>query len=317
MVKFGVRIPNTGPLATLQHILAEAQEAERLGFDALWLSDHLVGPTTVRSPYPFTTSQVYPGNPAAPILDPLIVLGFLAATTSRPTIGVNTLILPYRDPIVTAKQVLTADVLSGGRVVLGVGVGWMEEEFVALGVPPFSERGKVSDEYIRAFRELWTAENPRFEGHYVRFAEMTFEPKPGRPGGIPIEVGGHSQAALRRAATLGDGWQAWTLGPAHLGQLVARLRQIAEEAGRDPGALRIQVTQAFRIVGSRADREVPLNEGDGFEPIRGSVAEIVDAVGEYARVGVDEIGLLLRGGSPEQRAEFYREFAEEIISQCR
>jgi probable F420-dependent oxidoreductase len=315
-MKFGVRVPNIGPLATLANVVSAAQEAERLGYHALWLSDHLVGPLTVRSRYPFTMSGVYPGNPAAPILEPLAVLAFLAGITTRAKIGINTLILPYRDAIVTAKQVATADVLSDGRVVLGIGAGWMEEEFIALGVPPFAERGRVTDEYIRAFRELWTAENPAFDGVYVRFAAIKTEPRPRRPEGIPIEVGGHSPAALRRAATLGDGWQAWTLGPPTLDRSVTKLHRFAEAADRDPSKLRIQVTQAFRITGSHADREMPLNEGDGFEPIRGSVGEIVDAIGAYARIGVDEVGVFLRGGSPTARSEFYAEFAAEIMSRC-
>ena len=166
----GCVYPNRGPMATPANLLRFAQTAEALGFDTIWTSDHIVVPTAVQSFYPYHPTGQMPFIPTEPYLEPLIVMTYLAASTQRIRIGTSVLILPYRNPVFTAKALATLDVLSHGRITLGVGVGWMEEEFRALGLETYARRGAYSNECIRIFRTLWTQENPTFQGEFHQFA---------------------------------------------------------------------------------------------------------------------------------------------------
>lgn len=208
-----------------------AVRAEALGFESVWVAEHLVFPAAIRSRYPYAAEGVPPINPATPLLDPLLVLMQVAARTRRLRLGTNVYILPLRHPIAVARMVTTLDVLSGGRLSFGVGLGWLAEEFEAVGID-FASRAGRGREAIRALRALWSEEEPSFHGRTVSFGPLRFEPKPVQRPHPPILVGGESEAALRRAAELGDGWYGVGHTPASAAARVARLRELLAAAGR-------------------------------------------------------------------------------------
>ena len=208
-----------------------AVRAEALGFESVWVAEHLVFPSTIQSRYPYAAEGVPPINPATPLLDPLLVLMQVAARTQRIRLGTNVYILPLRHPIAVARMVTTLDVLSGGRVSFGVGLGWLAEEFDAVGLD-FATRAARGREAIRALRALWTEEEPSFHGRTVQFGPVRFEPKPAQRPHPPILVGGESGAALKRAAELGDGWYGVGHTPQTAAGQVARLREYLDAAGR-------------------------------------------------------------------------------------
>jgi len=208
-----------------------AVRAEALGFESVWVAEHLVFPAEIRSRYPYAKEGVPPINPATPLLDPLLVLMQVAARTQRIRLGTNVYILPLRHPIAVARMVTTLDVLSGGRVSFGVGLGWLAEEFDAVGLD-FATRAARGREAIRALRALWTEEEPSFHGRTVQFGPVRFEPKPAQRPHPPILVGGESGAALKRAAELGDGWYGVGHTPQTAAGQVARLREYLDAAGR-------------------------------------------------------------------------------------
>ena len=216
-----------------------ARHAEDVGFDSLWTVEHVVVPGGYESRYPYSTSGRMPGSEDSPIPDPLIWLSYVAARTERIRLCTGVLILPQRSPVVTAKAVATLDVLSGGRVTLGVGVGWLREEFDAIGAP-FEDRGRRMDEAIAAMRTLWRDPSPTFEGNYVRFRDARMWPKPVHAA-VPIVVGGHSTAAARRAGRLGDGYFPASAEPSDVPRLVATMRHAAVDAGRDPDQIEVTV----------------------------------------------------------------------------
>ncbi|MBX3024515.1 LLM class F420-dependent oxidoreductase [bacterium] len=214
-----------------QQMADVAVRAEALGFESVWVAEHLVFPAEIRSRYPYAQEGVPPINPATPLLDPLLVLMQVAARTQRIRLGTNVYILPLRHPIAVARMVTTLDVLSGGRVSFGVGLGWLEEEFRAVGID-FASRAGRGREAIRALRALWTEEVASFRGRYVAFEPVRFEPKPAQRPHPPILVGGESEAALRRAAALGDGWYGVGHTPESAGAQARRLRALLAEQGR-------------------------------------------------------------------------------------
>ena len=166
------------------------QRTEALGFHSLWLADHIVIPRQVRSPYPYAADRASPFDPDQPFYEPLSVLNFLAGCTEKVRLGMHVLIVPYRPAVYTAKILASIDALSGGRLIVGVGTGWMEEEFKALGLSTFRQRGAVTNEYLQAYKELWTKDDPLFRGTYVQFSGVGFQPKPMQQPHPPIWVGG-------------------------------------------------------------------------------------------------------------------------------
>ncbi len=214
-----------------EQMSAVAQRAEQLGFESVWVAEHLVFPTAIRSRYPYGAGGVPPINPATPLLDPLLVLMQVAARTERIRLGTNVYILPLRHPVAVARMAMTLDLLSNGRLTFGVGLGWLAEEFDAVGVD-FASRGARTREYVRAIRTLWTEPEPSFEGRYVSFGPLRFEPKPVQKPHPPLIFGGESAAALRRAAALGDGWYGVGHTPASAGAQGERLQALLAAAGR-------------------------------------------------------------------------------------
>ncbi len=283
-MEFGFSLPSRGPTVSMENLRTLAQHADALGLDSVWVSDHIIVPEQIGSFYPYHPEGQFPTAPEQDYLEPLTALTFLAGCTERVQLGTSVLILPYRNALLTAKIVSTLDKLSNGRTILGIGVGWMEEEFVALGLDTFRQRGAVSDEYIRAFRELWTSDSPHFEGDYVRFAYIGFAPKPVRQP--PIWVGGHTKPAIRRAARLGDGWHPIglrppaNLTPDEMRNAVAELHAEAEKAGRNPQ----DITISFR-----GPLDISAAEGADRRPLSGSIAAIQEDIGRYAECGVSHM----------------------------
>ncbi len=213
------------------------RHAEGAGFESLWGGEHVVLPTTIESPYPYTADGKIPAAPDTPIPDPLIWLAFAAAAAPTMRLGTCILIVPQRNPLVLAKELATLDRLSGGKVELGLGVGWMKEEFDALGVP-WERRGARNDEYIAAMRALWAGPHAEFHGEFVDFPPVTCSPRPVQAS-IPILVGGDTDVAIRRAARLADGYFPGEGDPERLAALIARVREAAEREGRDPASIEI------------------------------------------------------------------------------
>lgn len=200
-MKIGVPMFGVRP----EHMAAVAQRAETLGFESVWVPEHLVFPTKILSRYPYAKDGVPPINPATPLLDPLILLTQIAARTERIRLGTNIYILPLRHPLQTARMAMTLDLLSNGRLELGVGVGWLAEEFAAAAVD-FATRAGRTRECVRVLKALWTDSEPEFHGRYYSFDPVKFEPKPVQKPHPPLIFGGETEAALKRAAALGDGW---------------------------------------------------------------------------------------------------------------
>ena len=213
------------------------RRAEAAGFESLWGGEHVILPSKIESSYPYTADGKIPAMPDTPIPDPLIWLAFAAAAAPSMRLGTCILIVPQRNPLILAKELATLDQLSGGKVELGLGVGWLEEEFDALGVP-WARRGARNDEYIEAMRTLWSAPEVEFHGEFVDFPKVTCSPRPVQPT-IPILVGGDSDVAIRRAARLADGYFPGEGDVDRLAALITRVRQAAEDAGRDPDEIEI------------------------------------------------------------------------------
>ena len=234
-MKFGLRYCNTGRYIDPAKALELVQAGEDAGFESAWTVEHTVVPEGYQSAYPYSDDgKMVGGKDDVPLPDPLIWMAYVAAGTSRINLATGILILPQHNPVITAKQVATLDFMSGGRVLLGIGVGWMREEFEALGVP-FDDRGARTDDYIAAMRALWSQEKASYHGKFANFDNIYCRPQPINRS-VPIIVGGHSKPAARRAGRLGQGYFPARGAPA---DLIALAQQTAEEHGRDPAAMEI------------------------------------------------------------------------------
>jgi len=287
-VEFGFSLPGRGPLATPEQILKLATRADALRYSSIFVTDHIVLPASMaRSVYPYASSGKLQGGADQDYLDPLALLGWLAHATRKIRLGTSVLVVPYRNPLVTAKILATIDQLSNGRLILGTGVGWLREEFEAVAAPPFEARGRVTDEYIALMRTTWTTDPVTFEGTYYRVKDVHARPKPAQARGIPIWVGGHTDGAVRRAATIGDGWHPIALRPPGLlfpeeyGKRVAQIRAWAKEAGRDPHAITLSVRVPMALRSPRA--KAPAGDRELFQ---GTAAEVLGDIQAYARLGV-------------------------------
>jgi probable F420-dependent oxidoreductase len=235
-VRFGIAFANTGPFVEPDAAAGFATAAEQAGFDSLWTVEHVVVPSGYESTYPYSPSGKMPGPEDSPIPDPLIWLAYVAAATSRIKLATGVLILPQRNPLILAKELATLDHLSGGRVNLGIGVGWLAEEFAAIGVP-FAERGARADDYVAAMRKLWREDAATHHSDFADFTDCIVRPRPVARS-IPIHIGGHSTAAARRAGRLGDGFFPVSRDSFDkLASLYDLVRTTAKNAGRDPAAI--------------------------------------------------------------------------------
>lgn len=224
-------------MARREPLVAFARRVEALGYDSLWVSDHVVIPWRIASRYPYNATGDFPLPPTGDFLEPLTALALVAGVTERIALGTSVLVLPHRHPVLAAKMLATLDHLAPGRVICGAGVGWMREEIELLGAP-YARRGAWSDEAIRVMRACWTEERAAFAGEFFRVDPVGCRPRPAR-GTIPIWIGGHTERAFRRVAELGDGWHAAFPTPADLGRALPRLREACSKTGRDPATLTI------------------------------------------------------------------------------
>jgi len=234
-MKFGIMFANTGPFIQPDGLTLLAQTAEEVGVESLWAVEHVVVPTGYESTYPYSQDGKMPGSEEAPIPDPFVWLTYAAAVTKKIKLATGIIILPQRHPFYLAKEAATLDILSGGRFLLGVGVGWLEEEFEALNVP-FKQRGAITDESIGALRNLWSEGASEHKGEYYAWPSVGSNPKP-LGGKVPIVIGGHSKASARRAARFGDGF--FPARPDKLEECLAELKAECERIGRDPGEIEI------------------------------------------------------------------------------
>jgi len=230
-MKFGLMYANAGPFglpAMLSHL---ATTAEKCGFESLWTVEHVVIPKGFKSQYPYSRDGKLPGGEDVPIPDPIVPLAYAAAVTSKIKLGTGVVILPQRHPLYLAKEMATLDQLSGGRAILGIGSGWLEEEFQALGLD-FHTRGARTDEAIQSLRALWRDNESSFHGKHFNFGPVKSYPKPVQTGGVPIHVGGHSPAAARRAGRYGDGFFPAIRDPAKLKELFGIVKEECSKRGR-------------------------------------------------------------------------------------
>jgi probable F420-dependent oxidoreductase len=304
----GVTLPTSGAMADPAAIGSLAQAAEGLGYDSVWISDHVVVPEHISSEYPYSPDGRFPTQPTQAYLEPLATMGYLAGITSRVRLGVAVLVMPYRHPLLTAKMIATLDNLSGGRIDLGIGVGWMREEFEALGAREdvYEHRGAATDEQLRILKTVWTQDVAGFDGRFYQFAPVGAHPQPVQKPHPPIWVGGHTRPALRRTAHLGDGWlpiggrPPADLPPHEVAECIASIRSEAERIGRDPRSLRV-----------RFNTQVHLDVTDG-RPFSGSPEAIAEQLGSYVDVGVDSLLIGFGGRPPADYERCLRMFAEEV-----
>src|SRR6266487_2198244 len=313
-MQFGFNLPLSGPSASPAMLARLAVEGEAIGYDYAAISDHIVEPIDIHARYPYSESGEFPAGSRGERHEQLTAIAYLAAKTSRLKFLTSVMVVPHRPAVLTAKILATIDVMSGGRIMVGVGAGWLEEEFEALGAPPFAERGKVTDEYLQAFRELWTKPEPRFEGRFVKFANIAFAPKPVQKPHPALWIGGESGPAMRRTARLGDGWYPIGTNPTHpLNTLaryraaVERLRKLIQDAGRDPA----RIALAYRV--HRHGTEVSAKADDGEKHLfSGSAAEIAEDLRAMRGLGVAAVDFSFPGPTADAVLAAMRRFHDEV-----
>ncbi len=239
-MKFGIMFASTGPFATAEGAAAIATNADRCGIESIWSVEHVVIPDGYQSKYPYKEDGRIPGADDTDIPDPLIWLAYVAGITTQIRLATGILIVPQRNPVVLAKECATLDKLSNGRFELGIGVGWLEEEFTTLGLP-FDDRGPRTDDYIAAMRALWTQDRAAHDGPFSSFTGAIQRPQPVQAGGVPIIVGGHSKAAARRAGRIGDGFFPISASEDELVGLLELMHRTASEHGRDGDDIAVTV----------------------------------------------------------------------------
>ena len=278
-MKYGVCIPHYGRAIDADGLTEMAVKAEEMGFDSVWVTDHIIVPHVI----PDREDLVYRYD----MLEPLTLLAHLGAVTSKVSLGTSVVILPYRNPVVLAKALATADVLSQGRIILGAAIGWLEGEFDALNAP-FANRGPVSNEYIKLLKELWTNPTPSFQGEHFQLSDVTFSPMPVQKPHPPIWIGGRSRRGIRRAVEFGDYWHPSQMGPKELAKNVTYMRQHSESVGREnPPRVSFRGTLSFTSGATAGQRP----------PLHGSSEDIIADLQEYSEIGVDHAVMEITGDS--------------------
>ncbi len=317
---FGFMLPSRGPLTRPENLSSIAKRSEELGYGFIMFPDHIVMPRNVSSQYPYSASGVFPGTDNSETMEQLTTLAFLAGQTSSIRLVTSVMVVPHRSPVVTAKALSTLDVLSQGRVTVGVGTGWLEEEFQALETAPFAERGAVTDEYIQVFKELWTSDSPEFDGQYCRFSNIDFLPKPVQKPHPPIWVGGEGRRAIRRAARFGDGWQPLgnnsrfpTATAEDLAVGLKRLDEELERAGRPAGSLEV----TSRMLGYSLKKDGSATASDRT-PFSGDSGQIASDIRQFQDLGVANLvpsfhGVAGLAESLEAMLHDMEDFADEVM----
>jgi probable F420-dependent oxidoreductase len=300
-MKVGICCVGPGPFSTGDFVRRSARAAERAGFSSYWLGEHvLLFGAYPESPYPYAGVNPQWGDPPIPdpripFVDCLMGMAWAAAATERLEVGSSIMILPQHNPVLLARELVTLDEFTRGRVTLGVGVGWCKEEGVALGVD-WSRRGTLTDEYIAVLRALWRGDRVDFEGETVTLRDAYLYPKPVRGGDIPIMIGGDTEVAQKRVARAGDGWLAFDLPAAEAAERIGRLKALAREAGREPDTLRISTAifswtkpeelDLYRAAGVTEfllfkSGELPVEDAALDEAVAQAARQFVDPVREW------------------------------------
>jgi probable F420-dependent oxidoreductase len=309
-MKLGVFLPVSGRAAVPEVLTDAARQAERLGFDSAWAAERLVNPWEMTTRYPYKENDQWFVPPESPFLETLTSLSFLAGVTERISLGASVIVLPYRHPLFTARVATSIDTLSKGRLILGVGIGWMPEEFEALGVN-FKSRAGMSEEQLQIFNLLWSEERPSFKGRYYGFDPVAVNPRPVQQPRFPIWIGGESEPAQRRAALYGDAWFSYfvKITADDLAARFAQVRQWATEAGRDPAQIKLCCCRPIEVTADPVPQET--------DSLRGTPSQLVAAFRRYQDAGVDHIALqFMRGRWPERREQIER-FGQEVIPALR
>ncbi len=300
-MKFGIVIPLHRDVDALVN-LELAENAEMLGFDSIWISDHVVLPTK------------YEGRFSNVLYDPFVLLASIAAKTKKISLGTSIIIVPYRNPIVVAKMISTIDLLSEGRIVLGVGPGWMEEEFNILGIP-FNERGQRTDEYINIFKEVWEKDEPQFEGEFYSFSKIKFYPKPIQKPHPPIWIGGISKKAIERAVDQGNGWHPVWLSPDQMEKKIGYLKRIAKEQGRNLDNFVFSIRNRLRILETTEVKKPDFSESRGKYTFsfHGTTEEIIHKIRQFESIGVSHIMFDLDVENNKEMFNTIERFANDIM----
>jgi len=279
-MKLGFSLPMAGSWATPQNQILVAQRAEALGYHSLWVFQRMLYPIKPQNDYPPLPGQPWPTS-FERVMDPLVSLAFVAAVTSRIRLGTSVLIMPYYTPVILAKQLATLDIVSGGRLDVGLGLGWSKDEFDAVGVP-YEGRGKRADEFLRCLKAIWTEDPVEFKGEFYSVPRARVEPRPVQRPHPPITIGGYGPTVIRRAITY-DGFNGGNVPLGQVAPLVKEIKAAAEAAARDPATLQIVSRGSFQL------HATP--KGPDRRPLWGSLAEIRQDVERYAEAGLTELFL--------------------------
>ena len=292
-MKFGYVTPQNWGIEDPQDVVDLAVKAEELGYNSVWVNHHILN-----------VGYIHDRLEDRPYYDALTTLTWVAALTERVRLGTTVLVLPYLNPLVLAKAVATLDVMSGGRVTLGVGVGMLQEENEALG-SDFSTRGAYADESIEIMRELWTSDDPQYSGRFFEFGGgFKFSPKPAQKP-LPILIGGMSRAAMRRSARLGDGWHPNSGSIHEMGARFETLKKMWREHGRDPDDMQLVVRCEMDVLDTASD--------NADTPMIGTPDQLAQAISEYERLGVSEIVLGISTNDLDRIRRIQESFAEKVM----
>lgn len=317
-MRFGVNILSRGPTANQEGYLTVAAAAERLGYDFVSVNDHIVVPADVASRYPYTEGGEWAGTQTGQCLEQLATLSFLAGCTKRVRLLTSVMVVPHRHPVLAAKMLATADILSGGRVIVGCGAGWMKEEFEAVGAPDFKERGRVTDEYIEAFKELWTQDRPKYQGRHVAFDNILFRPKPIQQPHPPVWIGGESDAAMKRAIRLGEGWYPASSNPANrldsaerVAKAVDGFKAMAKSAGRDPKSIAVAHVVLWPVNWT-AENAI----SGGRRTLTGTTGDMLADIDVLTKAGVSDVCVSFHATALPEMVQKMERFAAEILSKA-
>jgi probable F420-dependent oxidoreductase len=315
-MQFGLSTLSRGLFTSRAAYRSVAQAAERAGFAFLSVNDHIVVPVKLDSPYPYSAGGQWSAAEQGHCLEQLATLSFLAGCTERLRLLTSVMVVPHREPILAAKMLATIDVLSEGRLIVGVGAGWMAEEFRLLGAP-FAERGAATTEYLEAFKALWTMDRPAYRGEHVAFGDLIFEPKPIQKPHPPVWIGGESKAALRRLVRVGDAWYPGNNNPAapldtpeRLTAGLSELRKLAREAGRDPASIGITLL----VQGAYDWQPARTRDGSARAFFTGTSAEMAADCATLAGLGIGHVGLRASGTTMPEVIERIERFGAEVIA---
>ncbi|MGE4217808.1 MAG: LLM class F420-dependent oxidoreductase [Alphaproteobacteria bacterium] len=315
-MQFGFRIPIRGPLANRADIAAVARAGDRLGYKLVTVSDHIVVPQSIASTYPYSETGEWPGSTFDESIEQLTLLAFLAGVTETVRLVPAVMVVPHRSPLHCAKALTTIDLLSKGRLTVGCGAGWMREEFEVLGVPTYDDRGTLVDEYLNAFKKVWTEDTPTVEGKYVRFSGVSVLPHPVQKPHPPLWIGGESGPALRRAARLGDGWFPIGNNPKFRLETpdLYRARRdtlfgLLEQAGRDPKDFTLAMSAQWSTYGK--EQKGPTG---GRRIFTGNADDFLEDTATFGDLGITSVVINFQYPTRSETLERMQAFAEEVMA---